>query len=305
LRIETRFVSSKEIEVTRIGLGCVTFGREIDEGESYRVLDHADSFGINFFDTAEAYGEGASERIVGHWLEKRGRRDDIVLQTKVTTCFTHEHVREAVEKSLDRLRTDHLDIYLMHSFDRERPIEEALEAMAWVLDSRKARVIGCSNFTAWQLRLALQASIRLSLPRLEVIQPVYNLVAREAEEDLFPLCLANRLGIMTYSPLAAGFLTGKYTEDRAAMPAGSRFAIRPAHADLYFTAENFRTVERLRDLSLLSKKSMPLLAMAWALSCDAIDCVLVGARAPEHLDNAVAALSARSALASELRRAGM
>jgi aryl-alcohol dehydrogenase-like predicted oxidoreductase len=132
---------------------------------------------------------------------------------------------------------------------------------------------------------------------------VYNLVARDAARDLFPLCAANRVGITSYSPLAAGFLTGKYTPDRGAMPAGSRFAIRPGHADLYFNDGNFRIVEELRAVSEASGHSMSALAMGWVLDCDAIDSVLVGGRHTGHIDSALHAFTARAKLAAILQSA--
>lgn len=296
--MEFRKLGSTPFDVSRIALGCVTFGREISEAESFRLMDYAVQQGINLFDTAEAYGEGASETIVGKWLRHSGARDRIVLQTKVTTNFSAPHVREAMQRSLDRLQLDRVDLYLMHSFDAQRPLEESLESMTWAVQAGLATSIGCSNFNAAQLQSATEISRERGLAPLEVLQPAYSLVARDAEHDLFPLCAANRIGITSYSPLAAGFLTGKYTPDRSTMPAGSRFAIKPAHADIYFRDENFRLVEQLRAAAAASGHSMAALAMGWVLNCQAIDSVLVGARHIDHLDNAIDALKARAELAA-------
>jgi len=296
--MEIRKLGSTPFETSRLALGCVTFGREIGEADSFHLMDYAVAQGMRLFDTAEAYGEGASERIVGAWLRQSGNRDRIVLQTKVTTGFSLDHVREALERSLERLQCDHVDLYLMHSFDAQRPLEESLEAMTWAVESGKARAIGCSNFTADQLRRAVQISRERNLAPIEVLQPVYNLLARDAARDMFPLCAEHRIGITSYSPLGAGFLTGKYTPDRAAMPAGSRFAIKPAHADIYFRDENFRIVDRLRAVSQATGHAMAALAMGWVLRCSAIDSVLIGARHTGHIDNAVQALAQCEELAA-------
>ncbi len=290
--MEFRKLGSTPFDVRRIALGCVTFGREISQDDSFRLMDYAVEHGINLFDTAEAYGEGASEQIVGRWLRASGYRDRIVLQTKVTTNFSPDHVREALQRSLERLQCDTVDLYLMHSFDAQRPLGESLAAMQWAVAAGLAKAIGCSNFNAAQLQRAVD------IARIDVLQPVYNMVARDAEMDLFPLCAANRIGVTSYSPLGAGFLTGKYTPDRTAMPEGSRFAIKPAHADIYFNDANFQLVERLRAAAQSSGHSMAALAMGWVLHCEAIDSVLVGARHTGHIDNAIQALQARSELAA-------
>jgi aryl-alcohol dehydrogenase-like predicted oxidoreductase len=159
--------------------------------------------------------------------------------------------------------------------------------MTWSVDAGKAQTIGGSNFTMEQLRAALAASLARNLAPLRVLQPVYNLVAREAADGLFRLCAEHGIGITSYSPLGAGFLTGKYTGDRSAMPAGSRFAIKPAHADLYFHPANFEVLAQLRRLAEASGHSLATLAMAWVLRQPAIDSVLTGARDKSHLDNAL------------------
>ena len=301
--MELRKLGSTPFEVSRIALGCVTFGREISQDDSFRLMDYAVEHGINLFDTAEAYGEGASERIVGAWLRATGSRDRIVLQTKVTTNFSPAHVQEALHRSLERLQCDTVDLYLMHSFDAQRPLEESLASMQWAIASGLAKAIGCSNFNAAQLQSAVDVARDCGLAPIEVLQPIYNLAARDAEKDLFPLCAANRIGVTSYSPLGAGFLTGKYTPDRGALPEGSRFAIKPAHADIYFNDANFEIVERLRAASAKSGHSTAALAMGWVLHCDAIDSVLVGARHTGHIDNAIAAMKARSELAAIAREA--
>jgi len=280
----------------RIGLGCATFGREITEAESFAVMDHAVKRGIRLFDTAEAYSAGLSEQIVGRWVRSRGARGEIVLLTKVTRNFTREHVREALAASLERLQTVAVDLYLCHSFDPATPPEETCEAMNDAVRSGFARAIGCSNYTGAQLEAALATSESRGHARFEVVENAYNLVSREIESDLLPITTPRQIRVLGYSPLAAGFLMGKYSPDRAQIPKGTRFDVVPGHADVYFSDRNFRTVERLKDLAGRAGLPVERLAMAWAFQNPAVDTVLVGARSTTHLDNAFQALE------TELRR---
>ena len=306
-----------------IGLGTVTFGREIDEATSCRVMDYALERGITFFDSAEGYGGGqsrhtrktyfgidderevtgeisSSERIIGDWLAKTGNRDRITLCTKVGSGGSPENIRKALDASLNRLQTDRVDVYKMHSPDDKVPIGETLAALTEQVNAGRVRTIGCSNHSAAQLREALDASAADGYARYEVTQPAYSLVARQYEADLFPLCLQEEVAVTSFSPLAAGFLSGKYTPDRASIPAGSRFHIAPAHADLYYSDANFETLARLR--AKAAELGVPLvrLALAWALTHQAVTCVLVGARTTAHIDNAVEAC--QMGLAPELRQ---
>ncbi len=277
------------MNLSRVGLGCVTFGREIGEAQSESILFHALEEGVTLLDTAEAYGEGASERILGQWMERNRCRDRFTLVTKVTRQFTRGHVREAIDASLHRLRTSCVDIYLMHQFDPAVPLETALESMTAVVEAGKARAIGCSNFSAAQLRQAAELAARYGFAPITAIQPVYNLVAREIEAEVLPFCAQRGIAVLAYSPLAAGFLTGKYSPDRNALPEGTRFAIKPAHADIYFREENFAIVEKLRAVSARTGISMSRLAMGWVMANPLIPCVLAGARDTAQLDNALEA----------------
>ena len=282
--MEKRKLGRTGVEVSRIGLGCVTFGREIDQDASFALMDYAVSHGITVFDTAEAYGGNASEKIIGHWLRTNSMRDRIFLVSKVTTNFTRQHVREALEASLERLVTDRLDLYLFHNFDRNTPLEEALEAIDEVKRSGLTRFIGCSNFTAAQTRQALETT------RIDAVEAACNLALPNAEKDLLPLCAKEDLGFLAYSPLAAGFLTGKYSGDRASMPKGSRFDVIPGHADIYFNEQSFRALAELQAKEKTAGIPAVQLAIAWVLAHTEITSVLCGARAISHLENALAAL---------------
>jgi aryl-alcohol dehydrogenase-like predicted oxidoreductase len=191
--------------------------------------------------------------------------------------------------SLERLQTDHLDVYLFHSFDTNTPLEEALTAMHEVQESGLVRCTGCSNFTGHQLRESLDLSQRLGLHRFEVTEAACSLAAREAETDLLPLCRQEDIGFLGYSPLGAGFLSGKYNGDRTALPQGSRFHVIPAHADVYFKDSNFRVVDLLHKTAAQLGVPALELAIAWVLAHRAVTTVLCGARNKAHIDNALAA----------------
>lgn len=277
-------------DAARIGLGCVTFGREIGAEAAFRIMDYAAGKGIRFFDTAESYGEGASEKIVGQWLRASGMHARITIATKVSGRLTRSNVSRAVEASRERLGLDTIGVYMPHCPDPSTPIEETLEALTLAVEQKKIGVPGCSNYGVLELSAALRASDAHGLARFRIIQPNYNLVEREIERGLLPLAARNDIRVVTYSPLGAGFLTGKYAPDRTQFPAGSRFAVKPGHADIYFAAEKFQTVERLRAKSAATGVPMARLAMAWVFQNPRIDTVLVGARSTTHLDNAFTAL---------------
>jgi aryl-alcohol dehydrogenase-like predicted oxidoreductase len=311
--MEIRELGTTGIRASRLGLGCATFGREITQEDAFRIMDAAVERGITLFDTAEAYGGGqareyrkkylgvdderevsgemhSSERIVGRWLHSTGMRERIVLLTKVTTNFSRHHVGEAIAASLERLQTEFVDLYLYHQFDANTPVEEAAEAASAVQRMGLARAVGCSNYTAPQLRDALMASATRLLTPFQVIESNYNLAVRDIETELLPLAKRESLGVITYSPLGAGFLSGKYVPDRAAFPPGSRFDVIPGHADIYFSERNFALAGNLRALAERTGVPATQLALNWVLQNPAVDTVLIGARNIAHLDNALAAL---------------
>ena len=315
--MEHRKLGRTGTSLSFIGLGCVTFGREIDEDASAAILDDAVERGINWLDTAEAYGGGnartyrrdvlkvddvretsdimgSSEIIIGKWMKARGCRDDVVICSKVSSGNRPENIARALRVSLERLQVDCVDIYELHSPDETVPISESLAALDEEVSAGRIGTVGCSNFNAAQLREALDASAREGYARFEVVQPPYNLADPGAQDELFPLCRREEVGITSYSPLAAGFLAGKYTPDRNDFPQGSRFDVIPGHADIYFNDRNFRNVERLRALADSRGIPMVRMAMAWAMGHPDITSVLVGARHTGHLDNAFDALALKA-----------
>jgi 1-deoxyxylulose-5-phosphate synthase len=286
------------LTVSSIGLGCVTFGREIDREMSFTVLDHAREQGITLFDTAEAYGGGRSETVLGDWLADRRSRDDIVLATKVSGELTRNRVLTSAEDSLRRLRTDRIDLFQLHNWDDATPLDETLSALDLLMQQGKVRAIGVSNWSTWQVCKALLQAATHGGTRIESIQPPYNLVQREIEADLLPLCVDQQIGITSYSPLGAGFLTGKYRRG-GEVPKGTRFDIIPGHQPIYFTDPGFRVLEGLRTLSRETGRTMIELSLAWVLSRPGITSMLIGARGPAHIDQALAA--ERAGLSADLR----
>lgn len=280
-----RRLGTTDLEVSSIGLGCVTFGREIDEAASFQVMDHAFELGINLFDTAEAYAAGASEQVVGNWLFSRGRRDEVVLATKVAGSLTRERIVTSAEASLRRLQTDCIDLFQVHHWDNNAPLDETLAALDSLVTDGKVRYVGCSNYNAVQLQQALDQQSANNWPLMVSVQPNYNLVMRDIEEELIPFCTAQKVGIISYSPLGAGFLTGKYRRG-GDIPAGTRFDIIPGHQNIYFNDENFRKVEKLRTEAQARGISMIQLALAWVINQPGITSVLIGGRTTAHVDQA-------------------
>jgi aryl-alcohol dehydrogenase-like predicted oxidoreductase len=294
VKVEYRQLGKSDLRVSTIGLGCVTFGREIDEAESFRILDYALERGINLLDTADAYGMGASETVIGNWMKLRGARHKVVLTTKVggqtsqdpadTGCAGRRILRN-VELSLKRLQTDYLDLYLVHRWDASVPLAETLQAMDTLVRQGKVRYIGCSNYMAWQLCRSLWLSEREGWARYEAIQNAYNLVRPEMERDLIPMCQELQVGILVYSPLAGGFLTGKYRRD-GGVPAGTRFDVVRGYQPIYFNDIRWRVLDGLSAKAEALGVPMGQLALAWTLTQPAITSVLIGARDTTQVQNA-------------------
>jgi 1-deoxyxylulose-5-phosphate synthase len=289
MEIEYRHLGTTDLLVSSIGLGCVTFGREIEEDVSFAVLDRAIDRGINLLDTAAVYGDGASERILGRWIRRRRGRDRIVLATKVSGRLSRDHILTSVEASLGRLATDRIDLLQAHSWDDQTPLDETLEALDHLTRQGKVRACGCSNWEVPHLRRALPTAAQRGWTPLQSVQPIYNLVDRRIEEELLDFCSAHRIGVLTYSPLGAGFLTGKYRRG-GPVPAGTRFDVIPGHQDIYFTDNGFRVMEALGSAADDAGLSMARLALSWVLRRDGITSVLIGARTPGHVDQAFDAL---------------
>jgi aryl-alcohol dehydrogenase-like predicted oxidoreductase len=274
----------------------MTFGYQCDEQASFAIMDEAAESGITFIDTADVYPvpvsletAGRTEEIVGKWL--RGRREQFVLATKCRmqmgsgandVGLSRKHVLSAIDASLRRLGTDYVDLYQVHASDPDTPIDETLRALDTIVQSGKARYIGCSNYQAWELAKSLWTSDRLGLARFDSVQPRYNLLFREIEHDLFPLCLDQGVGVIIYNPLAGGLLTGKHR--RGAPPAeNTRFAVAGYYKDRYWNEASFDAVERLSAFLKRRGKSLTHVAIAWTLKQPSDTSAIVGATSAEQL----------------------
>lgn len=288
------------LKVSTVSLGTMAFGRWIDESQSARVLDAALDAGITLIDTADVYGKGMdlhdplqsgeSETILGRLLQ--GRRDRVILATKVhgrvglgvnDAGQSRYHINRAVENSLKRLQTDHIDLYQVHRFDPETPLEETLMALDDLVRQGKVRYIGCSNFAAWQIAKAHGISALHGLHRFESVQPEYSLLTRHIEQELLPFAESEAVGVIVYSPLGRGLLTGKYRPGEAP-PEGTRGAAGEQRLKLLMEQErNFRIVEALKPLAAERGWSLPQLALSWVLSHPAVTSAILGASRPEQI----------------------
>jgi aryl-alcohol dehydrogenase (NADP+) len=294
------------LPVSRLCLGTMTFGLQCDEPASRAILDRAAEGGITFLDTADVYPIGGTpetvgrtEEILGRWLT--GRRHEFIVATKCSGAtggrswdrgLSRKHVLDAIDASLRRLQTDYVDLYQAHHPDPETPIEETLRAFDDIVRAGKARYVGCSNYPAWQTARALGRSDVLGLARFETVQPRYNLLFRQIERELLPLCAAEGLAVIPYNPLAGGFLSGKHRREAGPTP-GTRFTLGTAarrYQERYWREREFETVDALRGLAAEAGMSMIQLALAWVLAHPAVTSPIVGASRPAQLDDAMAAV---------------
>jgi len=293
------------LPVSRLCLGTMTFGLQCDEPTSFAILDRAAAGGITFLDTADVYPLGGSpetvgrtEEIVGRWL--RGRRHDVVIATKCSGATSarpwdrgtsRKHVLDAIDDSLRRLGSDYVDLYQIHHPDAATPMDETLRALDDVVRAGKARYIGCSNYHAYQVARAIGRSETLGLARFDSVQPRYNLLFRQIERELLPLCQEEGVGVIPYNPLAGGLLSGKHRQE-AGPTAGTRFTLGSAarrYQERYWREREFATVEALRPLAADAGMSMVQLAVAWVLAHPVITAPIIGASRPEQLDDVLAA----------------
>lgn len=272
---------------SEIGLGCVTFGREIDKIQSFAMMDYARENGVSFFDTASVYHNGASERIVGEWLaSRRPINGQIIVATKIAPPYVFDRIVELVDQSLKRLGVDRIDLLYFHSWDYSVLTEDALFTIDRIVKEGKIHTIGASNFSEDHLRDALAIQEYYSLTCFEYVQNNHNLAVSDLTEEFKGFCQKNKIDIMTYSPLGAGFLTGKYN---SGMIKGSRFEIIPEHQNIYFNEKAFRKLEMLKEISRSTGYSMAHLALVWALHQPGIKSVLIGGRNITQLEQAFAA----------------
>lgn len=276
------------LKVSAIGLGTNQFGGKVDLANTKDIISAALDIGINLLDTADIYQKGRSEEYIGQSLA--GRRGDAIIATKVRHKLgdrvndegtSRQHILDGVHASLKRLKTDYIDLYQIHAWDDETPIEETMRTLEDLVRSGKVRYIGASNFTAWQLTWANALAKEKSWTQFVSIQPHYHLFHREIETELIPACQYFNIGILPYFPLAGGFLTGKYRPGQPP-PTGSR-GESSQYVQAYLTERNFDLLEKLEAFALERGHSLNDLAHAWLLAQPQVSSVISGATKIEHV----------------------
>jgi aryl-alcohol dehydrogenase-like predicted oxidoreductase len=292
------------LKVSRICLGTMTYGKPNDrwkwalnEEESRPFIKKALELGINFFDTANIYCFGASEEIVGSALRDFARRDEVVIATKVYNQMSKDpndgglsrkHIMKSIDESLKRLKTDHVDLYQIHRWDYNTPIEETLEALHDVVKAGKALYTGASSMYSWQFAKALYTSDINGWTRFVSMQPHYNLIYREEEREMIPLCVDQKAGVIPWSPLARGLLTGNRSKERNET---LRAKTDEFGKSLYKSDSDFDIIKRIAAVAAERKVKDAQIALAWLLSKPAVTAPIIGASKPGHLEDAIGSLS--------------
>jgi aryl-alcohol dehydrogenase-like predicted oxidoreductase len=330
--MEYRKMGRTGLKVSAFCLGTMTLGRQVEEKESIRIIERAMDLGVNFIDTADMYVNGVTEQIVGKAI--KGKRDSVVLASKAGHVrklakkygeqkisgpidlarpepftpwpageetgpndmgLSRKHIMQAAEGSLKRLGTDYLDIYYAHMPDYDTPLEETVRAMDDLVRQGKVRYLGCSNFRAFQLSKALWISDKHDLARWDVVQPPFNLLTRDAEYELLPLCREEGVGVCPFSPMAAGLLSGKYEQEKGPIE-GARYSLGRLgylYNQQYWSDMNFAAIERLKKIASGVGKSLSQFALAWVLSNPAITAIACGATSIAQLEENIGATDIR------------
>lgn len=307
-RMEYRNLGHSGLSVSTLCLGTMTFG-EADENSfmhgvgaseevSFSIMDKALDAGINFFDTADVYGQdGLTERVIGKWFADRKRRDEVVLATKcrfrmapgpLGTGASRRRIVRAVEDSLRRLQTDRIDLYQIHMQDIDTPEQETLRALDDLVRAGKVLYIGASNYAAYRLTESVLTSEKLGLERFIALQAQYSLVVRDIEREHVPMCKSHGLGIIPWSPLAGGFLSGKYSKDQAP-PAGSRLEKWKQRYEGFDKPRNWTILEAVRAVAAEHGSTPAAVSLAWLLRKETVTSVIFGARDLAQLDDNLAA----------------
>ena len=290
-----RTVGKTGIQVSSLCFGTMSFGGNADEETSKAMFQRCREAGINFFDTANVYSQGRSEEILGECLADC--RDEMVITTKVfypmgkdinARGLSRRHIMREVENSLRRLKTDRIDFYFVHLFDENTPMEETLRALDDLQAQGKILYPAVSNWAAWQIAKALGISAKEQLVRFELIQPMYNLVKRQAEVEILPLAVSEQLGVISYSPLGGGLLTGKYGVNKR--PEQGRLVEEQRYTARYADEMNFVVADRFTTYAAEHGMHPATLAVAWVMSNPAITAPIIGARNLEQLEPSLAAL---------------
>jgi aryl-alcohol dehydrogenase-like predicted oxidoreductase len=290
--MEYRYFGDTGIQVSELCMGTMTFGREADKEMSKAMFGECRDAGINFFDCADAYNNGLSEQMLGEFMA--GCRDELIIISKVFNQsgpgindkgLSRRHIMSAVEASLKRLKTDYLDLYFFHHHDVNTPIEESLRAFDDLVSQGKVIYTGISNFAAWQIMKALGICEREGWSRFKCIQPMYNLVKRQAEVELLPMAQSENLGVICYNPIGGGLLSGKYTDDQRSEPA--RFDAIPMYKSRYRDPVMHDIAKRFCEFSKARGYHPVSLAVSWVSHHPAVTAPIIGARDVDQLKDSL------------------
>ena len=296
-----RYMGKTGLKVTELCLGAMTFGRETTEADSHAIMDHFVEVGGNFIDTANVYTRGVSEEIVGRWMKTK-TRDDLVVATKVRfpmgdgpndVGLSRKHILQAVEDSLRRLQTDYIDLYQVHCWDRGTPLEETLSTLDGLVKSGKVRYIGVSNYNGWQLQKAIDLSNRRGWEPFTCLQPQYNLLCRSTEWELMEVCRNEGLGVIPWSPLRGGWLSGKFRRGMTAPPEDSRIhtAEKEGWSESWSNYNNEYTWTVIDALIAVAEdvgKTPAQVAINWLLQQPGVTAPIIGARTMQQLKDNLA-----------------
>lgn len=305
--MEYRFLGRSGLKVSALALGAMTFGRETDEPTSYAMLDRFVAAGGTFIDTSDAYAGPdftiSSEEILGRWLPTQ-QRDDLVLATKVRWAtgagpndvgLSRKHIISALERSLRRLGTDYVDLYQIHGWDGATPLEETLSTLDTLVRSGKVRYVGASNVAGWQLQRAIDVSLRAGWEPFVSLQPLYNLLDRETEWELLPAARANGLGVLPWSPLRGGWLSGKFDRHQRGPEEGTRIHTASQKGwretwDAYGTERTWHILDTVREVAAEAGRTPAQVALNWLLAQPGVTAPIIGARTLEHFEDNMGAV---------------
>jgi aryl-alcohol dehydrogenase-like predicted oxidoreductase len=296
--MQYRYLGRTGLKVSELCLGAMTFGRESSEEVSYQMLDCFVEEGGNFIDTANVYSHGVSEEILGRWLKDKGR-DDFIIATKVRFSMgsgpndlglSRKHILSAIEASLRRLNTDYIDLYQVHMWDPGTPLEETLEVLNQLVSAGKVRYLGASNYAGYQLQKAVDLSRARGWEPFSCLQPLYNLLDRSFEWELLPVCEAEGVGVIPWSPLRGGWLSGKYRRGMDGPPPDTRIEEAAKQGwseswDAYATERTWQVVDTLLAVATQVEKSPAQVALNWLLQKPTITAPILGARTISHLED--------------------
>lgn len=297
--MEYRHVGATGLQVSELCLGAMMFGSQTDEQASTQILNTFTEAGGNFIDTADVYGEGRSEEVLGRWL-KTQQRGDLVIATKVwgpmgrmpnDRGLSRKHILDAVDASLRRLGTDYIDLYQLHVWDDGTPLTETLSTLDSLVRSGKVRYIGASNVRGWQLQKAIDLCHQYGWEPPASLQPLYTLLDRAAEWELLPVCRNEGLGVITWSPLRSGWLSGAFHRGMTAPPPNSKAAGPGTHSwERYANDHTWHVLDELAAVAKEAGQTQPQVAVRWLLQRPGVTAPIIGARTPSYLDDLLGAV---------------